>query len=133
MGAHPAIEAFYRACNAHDTAAVEALYATGALQHEVAQGQTVEGAAAIRGGLERFLQAFPDARWDPEPAILQDGRAAVPYRLTGTLHGALGPFQAEGQKLDLLGVHVLELDRKGRIRRSSDYWDAATFARQMRR
>jgi hypothetical protein len=43
----------------------------------------------------------------------------------------MGPFEPAGQRLDLEGMHLLEVGAEG-ITSSADYWDAATFARQMR-
>jgi ketosteroid isomerase-like protein len=42
----------------------------------------------------------------------------------------MGPVASRGQKISLRGVHVLNL-RDGLIQRSEDYWDAATFQRQL--
>jgi hypothetical protein len=62
---------------------------------------------------------------------LADGnRAAAWYTLNATLHNDFGPFQAHGQRLALRGVQVVTHD-SGLIVRSSDYWDMATFRRQM--
>jgi steroid delta-isomerase-like uncharacterized protein len=126
----PLVARLWEAYNAHDARAAAGLYRDDATHHEVAQGRTATGPTQIADGLGRFLQAFPDARWEPQPAILSDGRAAVPYRLTGTLEAPLGPFRTPGQKLDLEGVFVIETDH-AHILATADYWDAATFGRQM--
>jgi ketosteroid isomerase-like protein len=42
----------------------------------------------------------------------------------------MGPVAPRGQKISLRGVHVLDL-RDGLITRSEDYWDAASFQRQL--
>lgn len=124
------VERFWAAYNAHDVEAVAGLYAADATHHEVAQGRRVTGAAEITGGLRRFLESFPDAHWEPHRRIAGGGAVAVPYRLTGTLAAPLGPFRAAGQKLDLEGVFVIETDGSA-IVATADYWDAATFGRQM--
>jgi ketosteroid isomerase-like protein len=66
-----------------------------------------------------------------ERTIVSDSEAAVTYVLTGTLQQRLGPFEPQGQKLELRGVHVFEVDG-GLIRQTEDYWDTGTFGRQMR-
>lgn len=121
----------YDAYNAHDPSRAVVQYAEAGAHEEVPTGRVSRGRSAIRDGLERFFAAFPDAHWEPEHATDDGRRAVVGYRLTGTLQAPLGPFSAEGQRLDIRGVHVLEVNRNDRIEQSADYWDAATFTRQM--
>jgi hypothetical protein len=116
--------------NAHDAAAVGALYAPEGAHREVATGQSKIGPQEIAAGLASFLAAFPDARWEHGPGVAARGRAAVPYRLTGSLQAQLGPFAPAGQALDLHGLVLIEMGSDG-ILSTTDYWDAATFARQM--
>lgn len=125
------VDALYRAYNAHDAEGAASLYASTGVHEEVADGRVAVGQEAIRSGLERLFAAFPDAEWVLESVVIDDGQAVAPYRLTGTLRGELGPFLGLGQRLDLRGIHVLAVDGEGRIERSADYWDAATFRRQM--
>lgn len=124
------VEDLYRAYNAHDLAGAARVYAETAEHEEVAQRHPRAGRDAIVDGLSRFFDAFPDAAWAPESVFLSADGAAVTYRLQGTLQGSLGPFVPRGQALDLRGVHVFHV-AGGVIVRSEDYWDAATFGRQM--
>ncbi|MHA6795694.1 ester cyclase [Pseudonocardia bannensis] len=120
----------YQAYRSRDINRVSDLYAPGGWHREVATGRVSRGREAIGRGLQSFLEAFPDARWEAEAIIVDDSREAVPYRLTGTLSKRLGGFQPRGQILDLRGVHVLgSIDDQ--IAWSEDYWDAETFRRQM--
>lgn len=122
----------YEAYNSRDPAAVALLYATDATHEEVSQGTTRRGAEAIAEGLRRFFTLFPDAQWEPRSHIVDpDGRVAVTYLLTATLQTPLGAVPAAGQQLSIRGVHVLHLSGET-IRCSEDYWDGATFHRQMK-
>lgn len=125
------VAALYDAYNVHDAARAAELYAPAGVHDEVADGRVAAGPDAIRTGLEHFFAAFPDASWEAEQAVIDGTQAVVPYRLTGTLQAQLGPYPALGQRLDLRGVHVVSIDDEGRIVRSADYWDGATFRRQM--
>lgn len=125
------MQELYDAYNRHDPGRVAALYAAQGTHEDVAQSRVATGPEAVRAGLEHFLAAFPDARWEPERIVGEGSRATAAYRLTGTLRGPLGPLRPEGQRLDLRGVHVLQTAHDGRIERTVDYWDGATFARQM--
>lgn len=129
--ARAAIEALYAAYNAHDPDSVALLYTPSGVHEEVADGRCSVGREEIAGGLTRLFAAFPDAEWSPETVVIEGSQGVVSYRLSGTLQGPLGPVPPLGQKLDLRGVHVVELDDDGKIERSLDYWDAATFRGQM--
>ena len=125
------IARLYQAYNAHDTAAVAALYAAEATHEDIAQGKPKRGPDEIAAGLGRFVGWFPDARWTPQHhAIGGAGVAAVSYLLTATLKGQFGPIAPRDQAISLRGVHMLQV-RDGLIRRSEDYWDSATFQRQL--
>jgi steroid delta-isomerase-like uncharacterized protein len=125
------LDAFFEAYNNHDPDAAAALYTPDGEHIDMAQGHPKRGREAIAGGLRHFLRSFPDARWETGgERIIGADRAVARYVLTATLHRDLGSFQARGQRIELRGVQVLELD-SGRIARSEDYWDGATFARQI--
>lgn len=124
------VAALYAAYNAADPAAAAALYSPRGRHVEIATGAERTGREAIEQGLRVFLTAFPDAAWR-ERRRLTDGRlGAVAYELTGTLRAQLGPFAPDGQRLELRGVHLLTVGVDG-IESLEDYWDAATFGRQM--
>jgi steroid delta-isomerase-like uncharacterized protein len=121
------------AYNDHDAVAASALYSDDGEHHEIAQGSVRRGRQVLRESLTGFLQAFADAHREVEGAAVDSRWSAAPYRLTGTLAAPLGPFEPNGQALDIRGVLVVQLDGDGRlITASSDYWDSATFIRQMR-
>jgi steroid delta-isomerase-like uncharacterized protein len=124
-------EAWCGAYNAHDVQRVASLYAVDGRHVEVAQGRAAEGREEIRQGLDAFLTAFPDAHWAQDQVIAMATGAAIAYTLTGSLQRQLGPFDAHRQELELRGVHLLQLSGP-QIVESRDYWDSATFARQMR-
>lgn len=121
----------FEAYNRHDTSAVARLYGADAKHEDVATGHSKHGASAIAEGLRRFVQWFPDARWDPLLQFAdQHDRSAITYRLVATLQRPMGRVAARGQRISLRGVLVLELN-DGLIGCSTDYWDAATFQRQL--
>jgi steroid delta-isomerase-like uncharacterized protein len=122
--------AYLTAHNAHDARAVGALYAPQGRHREMATRAERIGGDKIAEGLASFLRAFPDAAWDYEEPVIDGGRIVVAYSLTGTLRERLGPFQPAGQVLELAGVVLIEVGA-GDIQSTRDYWDAATFGRQM--
>jgi steroid delta-isomerase-like uncharacterized protein len=124
------VAAYLAAHNAHDLPALARLYAPFGAHHEMATGSRREGGAAITSGLDYLLGAFPDAHWDHEPPLSDGARAAAPYVLTGTLTAPFGPYLPAGQTLSIAGVLVLDMSDAG-ILLSRDYWDLATFRRQL--
>lgn len=132
MSIDSVIERLYQAYNRHDATAVGRLYAAEATHEDIAQGKPKCGPDEIASGLARFFGWFPDARWAPQHyAIGANGIAAVSYLLTATLKSQFGPFAPHDQAISLRGVHMLHV-RDGLIRHSEDYWDAATFQRQLK-
>jgi steroid delta-isomerase-like uncharacterized protein len=125
------VSAFYEAYAARDPVAAASLYAPDGIHEEVATGQVRTGRDAIAAGLAHFFAAFPDATWETADPYWGTDGAAVTYTLNGTLRSRFGPFEPRGQQLQLRGVHVLKLAGSA-IARSSDYWDAGTFGKQMR-
>ncbi|UGS35924.1 ester cyclase [Capillimicrobium parvum] len=121
----------HEAYNAHDADAAGRLYAPDGRHVEIATGGERSGPEAIADGLRGLLAAFPDARWEERMLIAEGDRAAIGYVLTGTLTEAFGPFEPNGQRLELPGVHLVST-AGGEITRCEDYWDAASFGRQMR-
>jgi len=121
----------YAAYNRHDPAAVADLYSATGTHEDIADGRPRRGPEAIAAGLQRFFTWFPDAHWETEFQISDgSGRAAITYQLTATLQARMGNIVPCGQRIALRGVQVLQIDN-GQIGKSADYWDAATFQRQI--
>ncbi|MFC5757909.1 nuclear transport factor 2 family protein [Rhizobium sp. GCM10022189] len=125
------VEALYDGYNSHRIGDVAALYAVDATHEDIAHGRTKFGPQAIADGLRKFIGWFPDAEWKLGSITVGTNRkAAVQYTLTGTLSVAMGPIAPRGQKISLRGLMVLTIENE-KISRSEDYWDAATFQKQL--
>ena len=125
------VPALLDAYNNHSPASVARYYCVDATHLDVATGRPRQGRDAIIAGLGFFLSAFPDVRWHVESTAITAQHAAVRYRLTGSLRADFGPYTAHGQPLELPGVLWLTAG-EGAIAHSADYWDAASFNRQIR-
>ncbi|MFQ3452046.1 ester cyclase [Bradyrhizobium sp. UFLA01-814] len=124
-------ELLYQAYNNHNPDAVAKLYASDATHEDIAQGKPKRGPVEIANGLSKFFGWFPDAHWSAQAQIVDPtGLVAITYLMTATLSGQMGPIQPCGQKVSLQGVLVLRT-KEGLILCSRDYWDAATFQRQL--
>ena len=121
----------FDAYNRHDPSTAARLYTTDGTHEDIAHGRPRRGPDAIAGGLRRFFEWFPDSSWELEFQIAdQNGLIAVGYRFSATLQSPMGPVAAHGQSISLRGVLVLDVAH-GLIGRSLDYWDGATFQRQL--
>lgn len=113
------VKAFHAAFVARDVEALAALYADGAVNHQVAE-EPLRGKEAIRRGFEEFFRAFPDETTEVLN-LLEDGEwgiwewrggsASAPPG-TPPVHGC-GFFQVRG----------------GKIVFQRGYWDRLTFLR----
>lgn len=124
-------ERLYAAYNAKNLEAVARLYHDDGTHEDVAHGKPKVGAIAVSEGLAKFLGWFPDASWEVHSIIGGNcHEVAVAYTLTGSLQAQMGTVRPAGQAISLRGVQVLRI-AQGRIQRSTDYWDAATFQKQL--
>lgn len=131
MKLHGIADALYGAYNRHDAAAVAGLYDANGTHEDMAMGHPKVGQAAIVDGLQKFFGWFPDAHWTPQEQLEDPfGSVTITYLLAATLQAQMGRTIARGQRISLRGFHVLHV--RGRlIHRSEDYWDAATFQKQL--
>ncbi|MCP3397803.1 MULTISPECIES: nuclear transport factor 2 family protein [unclassified Bradyrhizobium] len=121
--------ALYDAYCRHDHRAILALYCDDATHDEVSQLKTKQGPAEIAVGMQKLFSWLPDVRWEVKSMIVGgDGTVAVAYVMRATAPQKNGT--AEAKTISLRGVQLVQVE-DGRIRHSEDYWDAATFQRQV--
>ncbi|MFC6755816.1 MULTISPECIES: ester cyclase [Haloarcula] len=78
-----------------------------------------------------FFDVFPDARWERERVIGgQDSTVAVQATLYGTFAEPLEHVPPTGESLALPAVSLFTMSEAG-ITTWRDYWDQATFRRQL--
>ena len=123
------VNALYDAYGRHDHCAILALYRDDATHVEVSQLKTKLGAAEIAAGMQKLFGWLPDIRWEVKSMIVGgDGAIAVAYVMHATAPQKSGATEAK--TISLRGVQLVEVE-DGQIRHSEDYWDAATFQRQV--
>ena len=123
------VNALYDAYGRHDHRAILALYCDDATHDEVSQLKTKRGAAEIAAGMQKLFGWLPDIRWEVKSMIVGGGgEVAVAYLMHATAPQKSGVTEAKA--ISLRGVQLIQV-ADGRIRHSEDYWDAATFQRQV--
>jgi steroid delta-isomerase-like uncharacterized protein len=124
------LRALVEAYNRHAVEELLELYAPDGVHEDVAGQRRKHGPVAISAGLTRFLASVPDARWAVDRVIGSPEEAVAAYVFHGTLGGPFGDVEPRGQVIRLDAVLVVSV-RGGRITRTRDYFDSATFMRQL--
>ncbi|MGM4916264.1 nuclear transport factor 2 family protein [Tardiphaga sp. 813_E8_N1_3] len=123
------VKKLYAAYDRHDHTAIQELYRHDATHDEISQSKTKQGAADIATGMQKLFAWLPDIHWKVNAMVGgEDGVVAVVYVMHATV--PLKNGATETKPISLRGVQLVEVEN-GRIRHSEDYWDAATFQRQL--
>jgi ketosteroid isomerase-like protein len=126
-GTADAVGRYLAALNAHDPEAVAAAVApTFVNEHTSVLGVTRVGRDAYADAVRDFLGRFHHLHYDAEDVIVDDDRAAVPYRLTFTTTGDDGRLHA----VAIRGAFVFRVE-DGLIAHRVDYWDSSDYQRQI--
>jgi steroid delta-isomerase-like uncharacterized protein len=110
---------------------VLALFADDCVFEDVTFGVVVRGKEALRSFVSGAFAAVPDFKYGVTSRFAARQWAAVEWAMSGTHAGDLPGIPATGKRFSSVrGASILELEA-GKIRRESDYWDAATFMKQV--
>jgi steroid delta-isomerase-like uncharacterized protein len=116
---------------AHDTDKILSLYTDDCVYEDVAFGVVQHGKAALRALAVGTFAAIPDFTVELTARFVAETWGVMEWLLSGTHHGNLPRLPATGKRFSgVRGATIVEL-QGGKIRRSADYWDAATFMRQV--
>lgn len=119
----PLVRRLLDAINANDTAAVPDLFVANGTHEDVPAGALARGTAEIAAYVDGQLGQFRDVRIEPVFARETDEVALIEY--------AFSAIHRETERsVAYRGVLVFELDG-GRVRRGTDYYDAATVLSQL--
>ncbi len=127
LGTGDVVHRYLAALNAHDPAAITACVTPGFVnEHTSTLGVTRVGRDAYADALGDFLARFHHLHYEAEDVLVDDDRAAVPYRMTFTTTGDDGRLHA----VAIRGVFVFRVE-DGHIAHRLDYWDSRDFERQI--
>jgi steroid delta-isomerase-like uncharacterized protein len=123
------VEAYVRAWNAHDSAAIDSLLAPGGIHEDIAQNFVGKNSADVVKFMRGAIAAEPDFKWQVTSAI-EDGRyVALEWTWTSTYTGPDPTGKTVTNKhLSGRGASFAEVE-KGKIKRFTDYFDMASFFR----
>jgi steroid delta-isomerase-like uncharacterized protein len=106
------------------------LFTDDCVYEDATMGVVNRGRDELRGFARGIFEAFPDFAIDLTSRFVAGGYAGMEWAMAGTHRGDLPGLPATGQRFSLRGATVVEL-RGDRIKRLTDYWDMATFLKQV--
>jgi steroid delta-isomerase-like uncharacterized protein len=125
-----AIVEHWAAWSAHDMERVLALF-TGTLVYEdVTLGVVNRSAGELRAFGEGFFKGFPDVTFEVRSNFANGTRGGAEWIMRGTHSGDMPGMPATGKRVEVRGASVFEF-AGDKIQRCSDYWDMATFLKQL--
>jgi steroid delta-isomerase-like uncharacterized protein len=119
------------AWSSNDPELVLALFTDDCLFEDVTFGVVARGKEELRSFANRAFAAIPDFKYRLTSRFTTGEWAVIEWVMSGTHTGDLPGIPATGKRFSSVrGTTILELEA-GKIRRESDYWDAATFMKQV--
>jgi steroid delta-isomerase-like uncharacterized protein len=126
----PLWQAWAATWSSHDLDQVLALYTDDCIYEDVPFGAINHGKEELRSFGDGIISGFPDVAFEMTSGFLAGSWAGGEWTMTGTHTGDLPDLPATGKAISVRGSSIIEL-RDGKIHRCSDYWDLATFLRQI--
>ena len=115
----------------NDPERVLALFADDCVFEDVTFGVVARGKEELRSFVKGAFAAVPDFKYGVTCRFAASRWAAIEWVMSGTHRGDFPGIPATGKRFSSVrGSTVLELE-DGKIRRESDYWDAATLMKQV--
>jgi steroid delta-isomerase-like uncharacterized protein len=114
-----------------DPEQILALFTDDCVFEDVTFGVVARGKEELRSFATGAFAAVPDFRYRLRSRFATSRWAAIEWVMSGTHNGDFPGIPATGKRFSSVrGSTILELEA-GKIRRESDYWDAATFMKQV--
>src|ERR1700752_226726 len=119
-----------RAWSTQDISLFLSLFAEDAFYCDIALDKAFRGREAIKAFFEGTFKTFPDFRMEIEQCAVTGGAAAVECVMSGTFLGASFGVPPTGKAFRVQGCCFMRTV-DGRIVEHRDYWNPATFDRQV--
>jgi steroid delta-isomerase-like uncharacterized protein len=116
--------------SSHDISGLLSLFTDSCIYEDVTFGVINKGKDELKSFAEGIFAAFPDFAIRLTSQFVAGEWAAMEWVISGTHVGDLPGMPATHKKFSIRGSTILELEGP-KIRRNSDYWDLATFLKQV--
>ena len=117
--------------SSHDLDHLLALFTDDLVFEDVAQGVVHRGKDSVRAFAERVFPGFPDMTLELTSRFVTGSQGGGEWMMRGTNRGDSPGMPATGKQVELRGASIFEFAADGKIRRYADYWDMATFLKQL--
>lgn len=125
-------EQFLAAWSKDDPEALLALCSDDCVYEDVTVAAVSRSHKELRDLFAMFRTAMPDLSFTSDGVAPCDQGVTVEWTVTGTHTGTVpGLPPATNKAAEVRGVSVIDLDANGLIRGCRDYWDSATWLRQI--
>ncbi|HXG63650.1 MAG TPA: ester cyclase [Blastocatellia bacterium] len=124
------LEAWAADWSSPDVEHLLSLFTDDCIYEDVTLGAVNHGKAELKAFADGVFAAFPDFKIEQTARFVAGEWAGMEWRMSGTHQGDLPGMPATHQRFSLRGATILELE-SGKIKRCSDYWDLATFLKQV--
>ena len=119
------------AWSSHDPERVLALFTDDCVYEDVPFGVVTRGKEELRSFANGAFAAVPDFKVELTSRFGAGQWAGMEWVMSGTHKGDFPGMPATGKRFSSVrGATIIEV-QAGKFRRNSDYWDAATFMRQV--
>ena len=125
-----AIEQHWAYWSAHDMDRLLSLFTDDAVYEDVTMGAVNRGPAQLRAFGEGFFGGFPDVTFELKSSFANGSSGGAEWIMRGTHTGDLPGMPATRKRMEVSGASIFEF-AGDKIRRCSDYWDMATFLKQL--
>jgi steroid delta-isomerase-like uncharacterized protein len=122
-------DAYVRAWNKHDFAALDTILAPDVVHEDIAQNVHAKGIAAVKDFMRQDIASEPDLNWQITN-VVEDGRfVAFEWTWASTYTGPdMAGKTVTNKKISGRGESFVEIGN-GKIKRFTDYYDLASFFR----
>jgi steroid delta-isomerase-like uncharacterized protein len=124
------VNELYSAWSLHEPQRIDAIFTDDGVYEDIAGGGFHRGKGEIKQLLRAVYAWAPDFRVTMKSHIVGDDSAATEWVSEGIQTGPIGDIPASGNSFRLRGVSILRF-RDGKIARVTDYYDRASFLRQI--
>ena len=124
------LEDWARYWSSHEMDHLLPLFTDDVIYEDVTMGAVNRGKDELRAFGEGFFAAFPDVTFELRSRFATGTHGGVEWVMRGTHRGDMPGLPATGKQVEVRGASIMEL-AEGKIRRCSDYWDMATFLKQI--
>jgi steroid delta-isomerase-like uncharacterized protein len=124
------LEEWATAWSSHDTKKLLTLFTDDCVYEDVTFSMVNRGREALRAFADGTFAVVPDFTVELTSRFAAETWGVLEWVISGTHHGNFPGMPATGKRFSVRGATIFEL-QGGKIRRCSDYWDAATFMKQV--